>query len=194
MVISMNMPPSLTEPHRLKLRIEDFTLLDHAGVFDAYGKVELIDGVIEVMNAEFRRHNRIKNYLTRRLQRALEDIGSRYEAFSESSLALPSHDLPQPDVIVARGGSDDRYYEVGDLAIVVEVADSTVARDLGVKCALYSAHGVPEYWVVAVASGEVHQFWDPGVDGFAARRMVPLEGELTSATMPELAIDGRGIL
>ena len=190
----MNMPPSMTEPHRLKLRIEDFTILDRAGVFDAYGKVELIDGVIEVMNAEFRRHNHIKNDLTYRLRSALAALGSPYKAFCEASLALSEHSLLQPDVIVAIGGTDSRYYEVDDLAIVIEVADSTAARDLGVKCAMYAAQGVPEYWVVALPTAEVHQFWEPGVDGFAARRTVQLEGEVTSATMPDLTIDGQGIL
>ncbi len=190
----MNMAAPLTEPQRLKLRIEDFELLDRAGVFDEYRKVELIDGVIEVMNAEFRKHNRAKNELTYRLRRDLEDLGSAFEAFSESSLALPSENLPQPDVIVALGGADERYYEVRDLAIVIEVADTTVARDLGAKCAMYAAEGVPEYWVVAVPTGEVHQFWAPARDGFGERRTVALAGPLESATMPGLAIDGTGIL
>ncbi|WP_277754282.1 Uma2 family endonuclease [Sphingomonas glacialis] len=121
-------------------------------------------------------------------------LGSPYKAFCEASLALSEHSLLQPDVIVAIGGTDSRYYEIDDLAIVIEVADSTAARDLGLKCAMYAAQAVSEYWVVALPTGEVHQFWEPGVDGFAARRTVPFEGELTSATMPELTIDGRGIL
>jgi Uma2 family endonuclease len=190
----MNMQLPFTEPHRLKLRIEDFELLDRAGAFDEYGKVELIDGVIEVMNGEFRRHTYAKNELTFRLRLALEALGSERKAFCEASLALPSHNLSQPDVIVALGGVDERYYELRDVAIVIEVADSSAARDLGAKFTMYAAQGVPEYWVVALPTGELHQFWAPSDDGFAERRVVPLAGELRSATMLELAIDGRGIL
>ena len=40
----MLMTPPMTEPHPLKLRIEDFEVLDRAGVFEAYAKTELIEG------------------------------------------------------------------------------------------------------------------------------------------------------
>lgn len=187
----MTLQPPDASPFRFD--IEAFGILDRAGVFEDR-KVELVDGVIEVMNAEFRRHNRVKNEVNYRLRAALERLGSAFSAFTEMSLALPSHNLPQPDVAVAIGGSDDRYYELGDVAIVIEVADTTIARDLGAKRTMYSAQGVPEYWVVALPSAEVHQFWSPSDAGFGDHRVVPLAGEIRSATMPELAIDGRGIL
>lgn len=194
MLAPMNMQLPLTEPHRLKLRIEDFELLGRAGVFDTYHKAELIEGVIEVMNGEFRRHSRVKNQLTFRLQLALKAIGSDFAAFSEATLALSPHNLPEPDVIVAMGGLDDRYYELRDVAILIEVADSSIARDLGAKCTMYAQETIPEYWVVALQTGEIHQFWKPGGAGFGEHRVVPLAGEVRSATMPELTIDGRGIL
>lgn len=36
--------PLNTSPLRVKLRIEDYLLLDRAGAFDAYAKTELIEG------------------------------------------------------------------------------------------------------------------------------------------------------
>lgn len=194
MVTRMNMVAPLTEPHPLKLRIEDFEILDRAGVFDTYHKAELIEGVIEVMNGEFRRHSRVKNELTYRLRRALEALGSELEAFCEVTLALSPHNLPEPDVIVAMGGTDERYYELRDIAIVIEVADTSVDRDLGAKCAMYGRKRVPEYWVVALPTGEVHQFSAPCDTGFAEHRIVAFSGEISSATMPDLTIDGRDIL
>lgn len=190
----MNMPPSMTEPHRLKLRIEDFEVLDRAGVFDGHNKVELIDGGLVAMNAEFHPHTAMKNALMFRLRLALLALDSPYTAMVEPTLALPPHNLPQPDVMVTNAPLARAYFPLDRTAIVIEVADTTLADDLGVKCAMYAAQGVPEYWVVALATGEVHQFWGPGPDGFVEWRTVPLEGELTSATMPELTIDGRGIL
>ena len=190
----MLMMPQITEPQPLRLNIAAYEALDRAGVFENYKKVELIEGVIEVVNAEFRRHNYVKNELMFRLRQALETLGADLMAFTEASLALPTDNLPQPDVIVATGGLEDRYYEVGDVAIVIEVADTTIARDLGKKAAMYAAQGVPEYWVLALPTAELHQFWSPSPDGFGDRRTVPLAGDLRSATMPDLAIDGRGVL
>jgi hypothetical protein len=58
---------------------------------------------------------------------------------------------------------------------------------------MYARKHIPEYWVIGLPTGEVHQFWDPDDTGFAEHRVVPLTGELRSATMRDLAIDGRGI-
>lgn len=190
----MFMTPQTTEPRPLKLRITDFEVLDRAGVFKDYMKAELIDGVIEVMNAEFRRHNFIKNELSYRLRRAFEALGSDFSAYNEASLALPSHSLPQADVVVAKGGHDDRYYEPADIAIVIEVADSTAKRDLTIKRALYAAGGIAEYWVIDVSRGLVHQFWKIENGIYDDTRSISLNGEIRSATIPELSIDGRGIL
>lgn len=190
----MLMTPSTTEPHPLKLRIEDFEVLERAGVFKDYKKAELIDGVIEVMNAEFRCHNFIKNEVTYRLRRAFEALDSDLSAYNEASLALPSHSLPQADVVVAKGGRDDRYYEPADIAIVIEVADSTAKRDLTVKRVLYAEGGIAEYWVIEVSTGQVHQFWSVENGSYVDTRSMPVNREIGSATMPELTIDGRGIL
>jgi len=40
----------------------------------------------------------------------------------------------------------------GDALLVVEVAETSLAYDLKTKATLYAAHGVPEYWVINVAT------------------------------------------
>jgi hypothetical protein len=55
--------PILPNPHKVGLRVEDFLLLNDSGAFDAYGKTELIDGDIYVMNAQHSPHARAKSRL-----------------------------------------------------------------------------------------------------------------------------------
>lgn len=184
----------LLDPHPFKLKIEDFELLQRAGVFDGHKKVQLIEGVLVEVNAEFVRHTRVKNELMFRLRVELTAMGSRYYAVVEPTLALPPYNLPRPDVMVSDAPIERDYYRLHHAAIVIEVSDSTLADDLGAKRAMYATHGVAEYWVVSLRSLEVHQFWHPAPEGFAESRIVPLAGEIRSATMIELAIDGRGIL
>ena len=59
---------------------------------------------------------------------------------------------------------------------------------------IYAAAGVPEYRLVDVNKAEVHRFADSRDGVYRAEPPVPLAGELRSLTMPELAIDGGGIL
>ena len=60
--------------------------------------------------------------------------------------------------------------------------------------ALYARHGVPEYWVVDLAEATVHQFWPVSAERFSQRWLLPLAGAVPSATLPELAIDGTGLV
>lgn len=64
----------------------------------------------------------------------------------EAPLRLGEHRL-YPDVALLRGSQDDflrRSPAARDVVLLIEVADSTVAYDLGTK----AAGGIPEYWVV----------------------------------------------
>lgn len=194
MVAFMNYPASMLTVGPVPLRIEDFELLERTGAFRDYGKVELIDGVIEAVNAEYRTHALVKNRLARRLDSALARLGTGYEAIVEATLALPPHNLPEPDLLIAKGELGRDYFRLSHIAIVIEISDTTAARDLGHKRMMYAAQGVPEYWVVQLERRLVHQFWQPTEDGYQDERTLPLDGPLSSITLDQLTIDGSGIL
>lgn len=176
-----------------KLRIEDYELLDRAGAF--YGhRVQLIGGKLVVVNAQLQGHIVVKNRLSRRFQHALEGLNSPLEALVEATLALSPHDLPDPDILLAATTQARDYIQVGQAALVVEVADTSIRHDLGEKRDLYSRNAVPEYWVVDMNTRQVHQFWSIAEGSYAESRVVPLAGPLASLTMPDLVIDGSGIL
>lgn len=176
-----------------KLRIEDYELLDREGVFEGR-RTELIEGVVVAVNAEMIPHTRLKTELLFRLKVALDALRSPFTAFVEPSLSLPPHDMPMPDVLVARSDADGKYFGLQHAAFVVEVGATTFRTDLKVKLPMYAARGVPECWIVDVKRRQVHQFWSPTEGAYAESRIVPLAGELRSATVPDLAIDGSGIL
>lgn len=185
--------PGAADPQPFKLRIEDYELLDRAGAF--YGlRVELIAGRIVVVNAQFQRHALVKSRLGYRLQEVLKGTNSAYEAIVEGSLALSAYDLPDPDILVAIATGDRDYFRIEHVALVVEVSDSSLRYDLRDKRDLYAINGVAEYWVVDVTTRQVHQFWSVGKGVYAENRAVPLDGTLQSMTMPDLVIDGGGIL
>lgn len=83
--------PLNTAPLPVKLRIEDYLLLDDAGAFDAYRKTELIDGEIYFMNAQHRPHARLKSRLFRLIADALDALDKGLEAIVEGSVTMPPH-------------------------------------------------------------------------------------------------------
>ena len=48
-----------------------------------------------------------------------------------------------------------------EVALVVEIADTTLSHDLGLKCRKYAEAGVPVYWVVDASRAVVHVHAEP---------------------------------
>jgi len=80
------MVPLTTVPLPVKLRVEDYLMLDAAGAFEGYGKTELLDGEIVYMNARHRPHARIKSRLFRLIADALDNLPINLEALVEGSV------------------------------------------------------------------------------------------------------------
>ena len=176
-----------------KLRLSDVELLQREGVLDGQ-KVELIEGVLIAVSPQYRPHSYTRNELTRRFWRVLDALQSPLSAESEVTVEISPETAPEPDIVLTDAPMGKGYVPVASVALAVEIADSSVRRDLHEKRDIYAAAGVPEYWVVDVNKAEVHRFADPAEGVYRAEPPVPLAGALRSLTMPDLAIDGSGIL
>lgn len=185
-------PPNVPRP--VKLTIEQFELLDRSGAFAGYAKAELIEGAIYVMQGQFRAHSFAKNELTYRLRRALEAMGSGLLPQSEPTVAMPPINLPEPDIVVTSAPRGEGYIPCSSVALAVEISDSTAAVDLGEKARLYGRNDVPEYWVLEIPAGTLHQFWSPSTEGYGESRSVSLGGRIESVTVPGLAVESDGLI
>ena len=62
-----------------------------------------------------------------------------------------SESVVDTDLAVIRGPFtryDDRHPTPADTALIVEVADSSLARDRGLKLRIYARAAIPAYWIV----------------------------------------------
>jgi len=180
--------PLTTTPKPVKLRVEDYLALDGLGAFDAYGKTELIEGEVVYMNARHRPHARIKSRLHFLVASALRDLGSAMEALVEGSVSMPPHNVPEPDIAITAEPEGEGLIPLASLALVIEVADATLRNDLGRKQRIYARERVPEYWVVDVKKGIIHQMWAPEGEAYAERREVAFGQRITAMTIENLAI------
>jgi len=178
----------------IKLRIEDYERLSEAGAFDRYGRTELIDGVVYAMNPRHRRHMRIKNELAFRLRLAVEAIGSTLFVGTEGTVAMPPHDAPEPDILLTSEPEGDGPVPLLSVALLVEVADTSLGFDLGQLAAQYALHGVPEYWVVDVRGLTIHQMWSPQQDSYGRRQQVKFGERIEAVTIKGLAVATDGLV
>jgi hypothetical protein len=82
----------------------------------------------------------------------------------EQSAITTSDSEPEPDLAVTRGARRDfkqRHPGPGDLALVVEVADSTLQLDRADKARIYARAGISVYWILNLVDRRVEVYTDP---------------------------------
>ncbi|MFO0811519.1 MAG: Uma2 family endonuclease [Gemmataceae bacterium] len=80
---------------------------------------------------------------------------------------------PEPDVAIVRGTSRTflaRHPGPADDALIVEVPNSSLDRDMDDKAVIYAAGGIAAYWVIDVVNGVVECFARPAGSTYADRR------------------------
>lgn len=68
--------------------------------------------------------------------------------------------------------------------MIVEVAESSLAYDLGIKVPLYARHGIPEVWVIDAAMRTTHRFRGPQPEGYSEQGIITREEPLACLALP----------
>jgi Uma2 family endonuclease len=118
------------------------------GLIDPDERIELIHGQIIDMGKEGRPHwsarQRLISWVLRRLS---VDI----ELAPDGPLRLADEEEPEPDFYLYPAAMDVNDVRGSDVLLLVEIADSSLENDRGVKAALYADFGVRECWIVSLA-------------------------------------------
>lgn len=138
------------DQHRFTL--DDVLRMQEAGILDAGARVELIDGGLVEMAPDGMPHVRLKMQLARAF---LARAGDEIVVIVDSTLRLSERDAPDPDLYLYSADIPLEAVSGGNVGLVIEVAQTSLERDLGAKAELYAAHGVAEYWVVDVAARRI---------------------------------------
>lgn len=119
-----------------------------AGVLTEDERLELLDGFIVPMSPTSPRHAAHVARLGE-LLRAL--LGGRAQVREEKAVVLEPASQPEPDLAVVRPRADfyaESHPDRADVLFPIEVADTSLERDRGVKLGIYAAAGIPTVWVL----------------------------------------------
>ena len=169
--------------------IERYLRAIEAGDFPADYKAELIDGIIIEKMPIGTPHSFATRTLRSRFERSL---GSTYVVGSQEPILLPTSSRPEPDLWLAtppptRYATRDPGPE--DLALVVEVADSSFDFDQETKLPVYAAARIPEYWIVDIPRRRLLRFADPdGVEAYAKTEEYAADQTLDHPTFGRVAV------
>ncbi|MEH3048446.1 Uma2 family endonuclease [Sphingomonas adhaesiva] len=178
-------------PGKYRLTVEDYLRLAADGSFGDR-RTELIEGDIWIMSPAYTPHARVQGALASGIGRAMASHTDLVLLIAPS-VRLSDNTMPEPDLVIALDHRDGPL--PGEKAqLVVEVSDATLSTDLGTKARLYAMHGVPEYWVVDVRAGVIHQMWQPAGDAYAERRELPFGDAVMAATIEGVVIETGALL
>lgn len=148
--------PLIAGPRPALFTSDDFERMFLAGVFGDR-RVELRGGVIVETGPIYTTHALVRGKVARRLEDALATTRPDLTVLDEVSIKADAF-YPTSDIVVLAFEGGNRAIRPEEVKLVVEVAVSSAADDLGDKKQRYEAIGVPEYWVVDVDAGMLHRF------------------------------------
>ncbi|MEG5018335.1 MULTISPECIES: Uma2 family endonuclease [unclassified Microcoleus] len=147
----------------LRLSIEQYHAIIKAGILTDDDSVELLEGWLVFKMPKNPPHR----VTTRLVRTALENIlPPGWYVDSQEPITL-SNSEPEPDIVVVRGDTRqylDRHPGAEDIALIIEVSDTTLQRDRTVKKQIYARAGIAIYWIVNLVEGLVEVYSQPLVE------------------------------
>jgi Uma2 family endonuclease len=163
-------PPRTThsgiQPYRLTVR--QFEKMIQAGIFRDEDHVELLGGILVDKMTKHDPHNFTVGALGTDVRAA---VVPEWIVREEKSIVLGRFSRPEPDVAVARGPREryrSRSPRPVDLGMLIEVADSSYAKDRGKKWRRHAAAGIPVYWIANLPQSQIEVYSAPSGKGRSA--------------------------
>jgi Uma2 family endonuclease len=170
-----------------KWSLDDYHQMIGSGLLDDRS-LELINGEIIEMSPEGVAHS----FYCRGAAKYLRSLlGERAEISEAHPITLPNDSEPEPDIAIVR--TPDTLYQTRhpfaeDIFWLIEIANSTLVKDVGVKRDLYALAGIPEYWVMNLQTLELVVFRDLAATEYRSEICLS-NGNISPLAFSDVSID-----
>lgn len=160
-VSGLSPPPTfLSDAGLRKFTVAEYQRLIDVGVLTDEDRVELLENYLVLKMPANPPHDSTVvalNYLLPRL------LPPGFILRCQNTSDLPDS-RPEPDLAVVRGDLRShraRHPQPDEIALVVEVSDSSLTRDRIDKGRIYARVSIPQYWVVNLVDRQIEVYTDP---------------------------------
>jgi Uma2 family endonuclease len=177
---------------RRRFTVHEYHRMAEVGILHEDDRVELIEGELIEMAAIGTRHFTCVNGLNRFLVRS---VGDEAIVSVQNPVRLDEYGEPQPDLAVIR----TRDYRESlpmpeDVLLLIEVSDTTLAYDRGVKLPMYARKGIREAWIVDLNAGAVERHTEPSGNCYRLTARAGRGEALASTALPKVVITVDAVL
>ena len=145
-----------------RMSMEKYEAMVESGVFSKRDRLQLVEGLLVEKMTEHPPHASV-SVTTADAIRAMLPKG--WHLREEKPLRIPARaSLPEPDIVVTRGKSQDylkHHPEPVDVSLVVEVADSSLEEDRTVMARIYGGGELARYWIINLVGHQVEVYSQP---------------------------------
>jgi Uma2 family endonuclease len=151
--------------------VERYERMTAAGILTEDDRVELLNGLVVTKMTRGQPHTAA---LSDTRDTLLPLIPPGWHLQTEAPVRIPNFDEPEPDIAVVQGKARDyvalnRPPFASELTLVIEIAESSLARDRSDKWAAYSSAGIPVYWIVNLIDDQIEVYSEPSPAGYQRR-------------------------
>ena len=147
-------------PYRIS--VDQYEAMVRAGIFTKHDQLELIEGLLVKKMTKGTRHSTASEKGWRAIHRF---VPTGWHIRIEKPVRIPGEaSEPEPDLSLVRGSIDDyesRNPDPGDVALVVEVSESSLPADRTEMVRIYGGGGIPIYWIINLIDRQLEVYANP---------------------------------
>ena len=172
-----------------RIDIGRFHRMIEAGVFGDEDRVELIEGEMLDMSPIGAVHIGLTAELNMLFATHLTE---RAIVTAQGAVVLDDRTEVYPDLLILAPRPD--FYRSAkprpaDVALLIEVSDSSLKHDLHTKVPIYARTQVPRVWIFDLPGRRIHTFADPDPTNASYRTTRVLSDGILSITLQDIRID-----
>lgn len=168
--------------------VDEYHQMIETGILDEDDRVELLEGQIIEMSPQI-------PLTAATTQTASDYLSNVLTGLAYIRMQLPitlrPNSEPEPDIAVVRI-DPDRYFDhhptADEIFLLVEVANTTLAKDRRQKVRAYAHANIPEYWILDVNERQVYVFREPGNDTYQQEIILNESAIFSMVAFPEIEV------
>jgi len=173
-------------PEKFRITAALYHQMFEMGAFEGK-RVELLEGEIYEVSPMLDPHIACLARLTRELVLKLPPNAG---IVSQVPIVLGENEgEPEPDFVVTRAPITGKA-KAEDIALLLELSDSTLRRDRTVKVRLYARANIPEYWIINLNTDPhtLEVYREPDGDEYLERKVYKVGQDVAPLEFPEITI------
>jgi Uma2 family endonuclease len=152
--------PAIPDQPIWRIRVEQYHQMTESGILTDDDPVELLEGWLVTKMPKNPPHR----LSTQLLREAIADMLPSTWHVNDQEPITTKDSEPEPDISVVKGERRQylaRHPMPHELALVVEVADTTLERDQGSKQRLYARADIHTYWILNLNERQLEVYSEP---------------------------------